>query len=41
MRELIDKAHKDILRYPNLFESKARELKTYNEHIEERKLEIC
>lgn len=31
IRELIDKAHRDILRYPDLFESKARELKTYNE----------
>ena len=31
MKELIDKAHKDILRYLDLFKSKARELKTYNE----------
>ncbi len=35
MKELIDKAHRDILRYLkmylDLFKSKARELKTYNE----------
>ena len=31
MKELIDKAHRDILEYLNLFKSKARGLKTYNE----------